>query len=68
MTIVKDKDGKPIHKGDIVSGKIRGGKHAGEVLAVVTNEKEATENGVKNPPKVLIKDQHGITPGCDLWD
>jgi hypothetical protein len=68
MTIVKDKDGKPIHKGDIMSGKIRGGKHVGEVLAVVTNEKEAAQEGVKNPPKVLIKDQHGIAPGFYLWD
>jgi hypothetical protein len=59
MTSVKDKDGKPIHVGDIVSGKIRGGKHVGVVEAVVTNEKEAAEKGVKHPPKVLIKDQHG---------
>lgn len=60
MPEVKDKEGKPIHVGDIVSGKIRGGKHVGEVEAIVTNEKEAAEKGVKNPPKVLIVDQHGI--------
>jgi len=59
MPEVKDKEGKPIHVGETVSGKVRGGKHAGEVEAVVTSQKEAAEKGVKNPPKVLIEDQHG---------
>jgi len=55
------KEGKTINVGDIVSGKARGGKHAGEVEAVVRSQKEASEKGVKNPPKVLIEDQHGTT-------
>jgi hypothetical protein len=59
MSQIKDKDGKPIHEGDIVSGKIRGDKHTGEVEPIITSEKEATEEGVKNPSKVLIEDQHG---------
>jgi len=63
MPEVKDKKGKPIHEGETVSGKIRGGKHAGEVEAVVTSSKEAAEKGVKNPPKVLIEDQHGLVNG-----
>jgi hypothetical protein len=60
MPDVKDKDGKVIHEGDTVSGKVRGGKHAGTVEAVVTSADEAAKHGVKNPPKVLIEDQHGI--------
>ena len=60
MSGVKDKEGKTINVGDTVCGKVRGGKHAGEVEAVVTSQKEASEKGVKNPPKVLIEDQHGI--------
>ena len=59
MSEVKDKEGQTINVGDIVSGKIRGGKHVGVVEAVVTSDKEAAERGVKHPPKVLIKDQHG---------
>ena len=59
---VKDKDGKAIKEGDTVSGKIRGGKHVGEVDEVVTSKEEASERGVKNPPKVLFTDQHGIAP------
>lgn len=62
MPQVKDKDSKVIHEGDTVSGKVRGGKHVGIVEAVITTAKEASEHGVKNPPKVLIEDQHGIYP------
>jgi len=58
MTRVKTKEGKTVNVGDTVSGKVLGGKHAGEVEAV-TSQKEASEKGVKNPPKVLIEDQHG---------
>ena len=61
MPEVTDKHGEPIKVGDTVAGKIRGGKHAGEVQAVISNEKEAKQEGVKNPPKVIIKDQHGKT-------
>jgi glycine cleavage system H lipoate-binding protein len=59
MPQVHDKEGKPIKQGETVAGKIRGGKHAGEVQAVITDEKEAKDKGVKNPPKVVIEDQHG---------
>lgn len=58
---LKDKDGTVIKEGDTVSGKIRGGKHVGEVDEV-TSKEEASEKGVKNPPKVLLTDQHGILP------
>ena len=58
MTGVKDKEDKTINVGDTVSGKLCGGKHAGEVEAAVTSQKEASEKGIKNPPKVLIEDQH----------
>jgi len=44
------KDGKPINVGDTVSGKVRGGKHAGGVETVITSSKEASEKG---PPKVF---------------
>jgi len=57
---VKDKDGKVIKEGETVSGKIRGGKHVGVVEEVITSKEEATEKGVKNPPKVLFTGQHGI--------
>jgi Hypervirulence associated proteins TUDOR domain len=61
MADVRDKEGKPIKKGEMVAGKVRGGKHAGEVQAVITDEKEAKEKGVKSPPKVVLEDQHGHT-------
>ena len=66
MPEVKDKDGKLIHVGDTVSGKVRGGKHAGEVEVVVTSQKEAAEKGVKHPPKVLIEDQHGAVSPLNI--
>jgi hypothetical protein len=59
MSEVKGKDGKEIEVGDTVSGKSRGGKHAGEVEQVITTKEEADQHGVKNPPKVLFTDQHG---------
>ena len=59
MPEVKDKEGEPIHPGDVVVGRRRGGKQTGEVEAVIATEKEAAEKGVKNAPKVIIEDQHG---------
>ncbi|KAI1483748.1 hypothetical protein K445DRAFT_63903 [Daldinia sp. EC12] len=56
---VKDKQGQPIQEGDTVWTKARGGRHEGEVDRVVESSAEAREAGVKNPPKVLFKDQHG---------
>ncbi|TFK33995.1 hypothetical protein BDQ12DRAFT_636980 [Crucibulum laeve] len=56
---VKDKDGVPIHVGDTVSNRARGGKQVGKVSAIVTTEEEAAEREVGHPPKVLFGDQHG---------
>ncbi|KAF1811476.1 hypothetical protein P152DRAFT_459413 [Eremomyces bilateralis CBS 781.70] len=59
MPEIKSKQGEPIHKGDHVYTKIRGGRHEGDVEKVVTTEEEAKKEGVKNPPKVLFTDQKG---------
>jgi len=59
---VTDKNDEPIHVGDIVSTKARGGKRAGEVTDIVMTAEEAEKIkniSVKNPPKVVFKDQHG---------
>jgi len=56
---VKDKRGEPISEGDTVFTKFRGGKREGEVEKIVMTKEEAAEEDVKNPPKVLFKDQHG---------
>ncbi|WEW61791.1 hypothetical protein PRK78_007287 [Emydomyces testavorans] len=58
---VKDKTGQAIHEGDQVETKYRGGTRKGtfEVENVVTSQKEAQEEDVKNPPKVVFEDQHG---------
>ncbi|KAI2777846.1 hypothetical protein F4815DRAFT_274097 [Daldinia loculata] len=56
---VKDKQGQPIREGDTVWTKARGGRREGKVYRVVESEAEARDVGVKNPPKVLFKDQHG---------
>jgi len=59
MREVKDKEGKPIHVGDEVAGKRRGGKQTGEVEEVIATKEEAKKAGVRDPPKVLFTDQHG---------
>ena len=52
MTLqVKDKDGKAIKEGETVSGKIRGGKHVGEVNQVVTSKKKP----LKRESKIHLK-------------
>ncbi|EAU82122.1 hypothetical protein CC1G_09581 [Coprinopsis cinerea okayama7 len=56
---VVDKEGMPIHVGDEVSCRARGGKHVGKVEKIVYTKEEAEEEGVKNPPKVIYTDQHG---------
>jgi len=56
---VEDKKGNAIDEGDRVWTKIRGGKREGEVEDIVTTQKEAQEQKVKNPPKVVFHDQHG---------
>jgi len=49
---IKDKTGEPIHEGDTVFTKFRGGRHEGVVDKIVTTQEEAKEADVKNPPKV----------------
>ncbi|KAF8638974.1 hypothetical protein AX17_001806 [Amanita inopinata Kibby_2008] len=56
---VHDRHGRPIHIGDIVSSRARGGKQCGKVTNIVLTEEEAQEKGVKHPPKVIFVDQHG---------
>ncbi|PSS18794.1 hypothetical protein M430DRAFT_66787 [Amorphotheca resinae ATCC 22711] len=56
---VKDKNGKDINEGDRVFTRIRGGKHEGEVEEIVTTQEEAEKENVKNPPKVVFRDQRG---------
>ncbi|EAS37115.3 uncharacterized protein CIMG_02469 [Coccidioides immitis RS] len=56
---VKDKTGEPIHEGDDVETRIRGGTRKGTVENIVTSQEEAREENVKNPPKVVYYDQHG---------
>lgn len=49
---LKDKNGEPIHVGDHVFARSRGGRHEGEVEKIVTSKEEAEKEGVKHPPKV----------------
>ncbi|RPB19595.1 hypothetical protein L211DRAFT_814173 [Terfezia boudieri ATCC MYA-4762] len=56
---VRDKTGSPIHPGDHVETKYRGGKREGKVEKIVLSKEEAGKEGVKNPPKVIYHDQHG---------
>lgn len=52
MPEVKDKNGEPIHVGDHVFARARGGSHEGDVEKIVTTKEEAEREGVKHPPKV----------------
>ncbi|OBT64690.1 hypothetical protein VE03_05842 [Pseudogymnoascus sp. 23342-1-I1] len=56
---VEDKSGAPIEEGDTVFTKIRGGKREGKADNIDLDEEDARKDQVKNPPKVLFKDQHG---------
>jgi len=63
---IKDKEGKPIHAGDTVYTRIRGGGREGKVEAVydksgnvVEGSDEEVHIDVKHPPKVVFTDQHG---------
>ncbi|KAL2118863.1 hypothetical protein VTJ04DRAFT_5822 [Mycothermus thermophilus] len=58
-TELRDKNDEPIHVGDHVFSRARGGAHEGDVEKIVTTKEEAEEEGVKHPPKVLFTDQHG---------
>lgn len=49
---ITDKNQEPIHVGDKVFTKYRGGSHEGKVEKIVTTAEEAVQEGVKNPPKV----------------
>ena len=59
---VRDKNNEPIHVGDLVSARARGGKHTGEVREIIMTKEQADEVkdiDVKHPPKVIFEDQHG---------
>jgi len=62
----KDKQGEPIHVGDTVYTKFRGGHREGKVEALYDKSGEVVEGSdddvritVQNPPKVVFTDQHG---------
>ncbi|KAL4734009.1 hypothetical protein BDV11DRAFT_69480 [Aspergillus similis] len=56
---VQDKNGQTLQEGDYVFTRIRGGSHQGKIEKIVTDEAEAEQEDVKNPPKVIYNDQHG---------
>ncbi|KAH9948585.1 hypothetical protein B0H21DRAFT_733160 [Amylocystis lapponica] len=61
---VESKQGEPIHVGDKVVTRVRGGKHEGVVNTVLETEQDIQSSddlgvAVKNPPKVVFTDQHG---------
>ncbi|MCJ1292977.1 hypothetical protein MMC34_004530 [Xylographa carneopallida] len=56
---ITDKNNQPIHEGDTLWTKLRGGKREGTADTIVTTKDEARQENVKNPPKVLFEDQHG---------
>ncbi|KAJ5197714.1 uncharacterized protein N7498_006831 [Penicillium cinerascens] len=58
---VSDKNGEPIHEGDYVYTRIRGGTHEGKVEEIVTDGERAEETSVKHPPKVLLHNKDGKT-------
>jgi hypothetical protein len=58
MSQVKGKEGKQIHEDETIAGKIREGRHTGEVEEIITSKEKADERGVKIPPKLLFTDQH----------
>ncbi|MCJ1405887.1 hypothetical protein MMC11_009117 [Xylographa trunciseda] len=53
------KNDQPIREGDEAWTKIRGGKREGAVEKIVRTGEDAQKEKVKNPPKVLLEDQHG---------
>ncbi|KFA79477.1 hypothetical protein S40288_05344 [Stachybotrys chartarum IBT 40288] len=55
----QDKNAKPISEGDMVTIKSRNGDVEGEVQKIVLTVAEADREGVKNPPKIILKDQQG---------
>ncbi|QKX62437.1 uncharacterized protein TRUGW13939_09598 [Talaromyces rugulosus] len=56
---IHDRKDEEIHEGDWVWTRFRGGVREGEVHKIVKDEKEARDEGVANPPKVVFTDQHG---------
>jgi hypothetical protein len=65
-TDIKDKEGEPIHVGDTVYTRIRGGGREGQVEVIYDKSGKVVEGcdegvriNVKNPPKVIFTDQHG---------
>ena len=49
---ITDKNNQPIHEGDTLWTKLRGGKREGTADTIVTTKDEARQENVKNPPKV----------------
>ncbi|KAJ6114457.1 hypothetical protein N7486_000235 [Penicillium sp. IBT 16267x] len=57
---VSDKNGEPIHEGDYVYTRIRGGTHEGKVEEIVTDEERAKETSVKHPPKLRANNNRDL--------
>lgn len=64
---IKDKNSQPIHEGDSVWTKIRGGHREGVVQKIVRTEEEAQEEDVKHPPKVSIGSNIVVSRRRDQW-
>ncbi|KAE8554498.1 hypothetical protein TMatcc_005964 [Talaromyces marneffei ATCC 18224] len=56
---VKDRKDEDIQEGDHVWTRYRGGVREGDVQKIVMDEREARQEAVANPPKVIFIDQHG---------
>jgi len=52
----EDKLGEEINVRDEVTSRIRGGKRTGPVTDITLTKEE---EGIKRPPKVTLRDQHG---------
>ncbi|KAA1467237.1 hypothetical protein DENSPDRAFT_832234 [Dentipellis sp. KUC8613] len=64
VTEVFAKDGQPIHEGQKVWSRARGGRQEGVVEKIFLTEEDIAKAGdlgvsVKHPPKVIYTDQHG---------
>lgn len=57
--VLRDKDGVPIHVGEMVSSRHRTGRQFGSVVDIVVTEEEAKGKHVAHPPKVLFYTQKG---------
>ena len=48
--VLKDKNNEPIHEGDHIFARSRGGRHEGEVEKIVATKEEAGWEGAKHSP------------------